>query len=371
MVVTFSSEKNAVVCIQKNTYENIDLESLLKPLNGIKKYVKRGNRVLLKTNLLTATTPERAVVTHPKVIEAVAKAVLNEGATPVVGDSPSGAFSKRRLRRVYQNSGLIKLSKNLDIELNYDTSVKKIKIPQGKKLKKTSICNFLLDADKVISLPKLKTHYLMIMTLATKIMFGVIPGLTKARYHSRFIRKKDFADMLLDVLSISKPNLVIMDGIIGMQGEGPMSGIPVNLGVLMASNNSVALDLSVCKMLDIEPTGIYVLKQAKLRNMWPEKIEHPLLLPDDVRYKDFVLPSNSGHLLTGEKKPKRFPVINDKCTSCKDCVRICPKKAITIIDKKAHVAYSKCIQCYCCHEVCTYNAINLESIDTNFQSKKI
>lgn len=352
--------KNPIVSIQKDTYEDLDINSLLKPLGGLKNYVNKDEKILLKTNLLNATTPERAVVTHPILVKSVAKEVLKLGATPVIGDSPSGPFTKRRLRKVYNKSGMTKLSKELGIELNYDTKNTKIEIPDGKKLKKSSICNFYLNADKIISLPKLKTHYYMIMTLATKIMFGVVPGLVKAKYHSQFIRKKDFADMILDILSVSKPDLVIMDGIVAMQGEGPMSGIPVELGVLLASTNSVALDLSVCRMLDIEPTGIYVLKQAKIRKLWPKEINYPLLFPEDVKYKDFILPSNAGYLLTGEKKPNKYPFMNEKCTACKDCVQICPKKAIKIIEGQAKVDYSKCIQCYCCHEVCTYNAINLK-----------
>ena len=351
------------VCIQKSTYEDVAITSLLKPLGGLKKYVNRGERVLLKTNLLNATEPERAVVTNPAVVKAVAKEVLKCGGKPVIGDSPSGRFSKRRLKRVYDKAGLIKLSKELGIELNYNTKNKKIDIPDGEKLKKTRVCNFFLDADKVIALPKLKTHYYMTMTLATKIMFGVVPGLIKAKYHSQFIKKKDFADMILDVLSVSMPDLFIMDGIIGMQGEGPMSGEPVEIGVMIASENPFALDLSICKMLGIEPTGVPVLKQAKIRKLWPNKIDYLLLSPDDAEYEGFVLTSGASHLITGEKKPKKYPSMNNNCTACKECVQICPRKAIKIEGNRAKVDYSKCIQCYCCHEVCTYNAIKLDIIN--------
>jgi uncharacterized protein (DUF362 family) len=362
MMTNFSQTKNVMVSIQKSNYQNLDVELLLKPLGGFKKYIKKGEQVLLKANLLTATAPEKTVVTHPAIIGAVAKAVLKVGGTPIIGDSPSGQFTKRRLKKVYNRTGLIDLSKELGMELNYDTNYKEVTIPNGKKLEKALICSFVLNADKVIALPKVKTHSLMMMTLATKIMYGAVPGLTKVRYHSKFIRRKAFADMLLDILSVTTPDLVIMDGVVGMQGDGPMGGTPVELGVVLASDNSVALDIAVCKMLDIEPTGIPTLKQAKLRNLWPDEINYPLLSPEDVEYKGFILPSTAGYLLTGKKKPKRSPVIKDKCTACKQCVEICPEKAIKIIDNKARIDYSKCIKCYCCHEVCTYDAIKLKVV---------
>jgi uncharacterized protein (DUF362 family) len=353
---------NPIVSIQKSTYTDIDLKSLLNPLGGIQKYIKNGERVLLKTNLLTPSKPEKAVVTHPAVIKAVAEFILKIGAIPYIGDSPSGQFTKRRLEKAYAKAGLNDLANNLGIELNYDTGSQKIIIPQGKKLKKTFLSSFVLNADKIIALPKIKTHSFMIMTLATKIMYGVIPGLTKAKYHSMFIKKTAFADMLLDVLSARRPDLIIMDGIVGMQGDGPSGGTPVNLEVLLASEDAIAMDLAVCSMLNIEPIGIPTLRQAKIRKLWPPQISYPLLSPKDVRYTSFLLPSTADYLVTGRKKPNRNPVPTEKCTACGLCEEICPKKAIKIIYEKAQVDYTKCIQCYCCNETCPYDAMRLEVI---------
>jgi uncharacterized protein (DUF362 family)/Pyruvate/2-oxoacid:ferredoxin oxidoreductase delta subunit len=351
------SKKIPLVSIQKNNYTNIDIESLLDPLGGIKKYVKRGERVLLKTNLLSPSEPEKAVVTHPAVLSAVAKAILESGGIPTIGDSPSGPFTKRRLEKAYAKSGLTAVASDLGIELNYDTSVKKITLPDGKRLKRTSVCSFVLDAEKLIAFPKIKTHSYMIMTLATKIMYGAIPGLIKAKYHSLFIKKSAFADMLLDCLSIRPPDLFIMDGILGMQGDGPSAGEPVNLGVLLASDHAIALDLAVCGLLGIEPIGIPTLRQAKIRGLWPTEVSYPLLTPQEVRYHGFLLPSTADYLLTGKKTPNRYPLPTDKCTACKQCIESCPKSAIKIVDHKAIVDYSKCIRCYCCAEICPYAAV--------------
>jgi ferredoxin len=200
----------------------------------------------------------------------------------------------------------------------------------------------------------------MIMTLATKIMFGAIPGLTKAKYHALNPRKSSFANMLLDVLSVATPDLFIMDGIIGMQGDGPSAGEPVHLGVLLASTDPVAMDLAVCHMLRLEPIGIPTLKQAKLRHLWPHEIIYPLLSPDDVAYTGFVLPNTAGYLLTGKDTPKKSPVVTPRCTACGQCHEICPKGAITNTRHKATIDYDKCIRCYACHEVCPEKAIVLE-----------
>ena len=200
------------------------------------------------------------------------------------------------------------------------------------------------------------------LTVATKIMYGAIPGLTKARYHSLFFRRQSFADMLLDVLSIATPNLIITDGILAMEGDGPMGGKQLNLDLILASENPIAIDLTICKILDIEPIGIPTLRQAKIRNMWPSNIQYPLLSPQDVKYSGFILPSTAGYLLTGKKRPARSPVPNRKCTACGDCQVICPKDAIKMKNEIAKVNYTLCIRCYCCHEVCPEKAIDLKVI---------
>jgi uncharacterized protein (DUF362 family)/NAD-dependent dihydropyrimidine dehydrogenase PreA subunit len=286
--------------------------------------------------------------------------VLKIGAVPLIGDSPSGPFTKRRLTKVYQKTGLLALSSDLDVELNYDTKTTKVHIPEGKQLTTTPLCNYILNADKIISLPKIKTHAYMIMTLAVKNMYGAIPGLTKAKYHALYRGKPAFANMLLDVLSVASPDLIIMDGIIGMQGEGPGAGEPVNLGVLLASDDPIAMDLSICKILQIEPVGIPTLKQAKLRKLWPAHIIYPQLIPDNVTYKGFLLPKTADYLLTGKKTPRQSPKVTVRCNSCGQCAQICPRQTITNQSDRAHIDYTQCIRCYCCQEICPEKAIILE-----------
>jgi len=349
----------AEVSIRKATYPAPGIEPLLEPLGGMEHFVKRDEKVLLKVNLLSAKEPEKAVTTHPEFVRAVAQAVRGVGGHPFIGDSPGGMFSQRSLRNAYQRSGLEAVAYEEDIPLNYDTGVVTLDIPNGKRLRRSPVCDYVLGADKVVALPKLKTHSFQYLTLACKIMFGAIPGLTKAKYHAQFPSKASFADILLDVLTLEKPQLFIMDGIVGMQGQGPGSGDPVVLGLVLASTDPVAMDITVCRILGIEPIGIPVLKRAKIRHLWPERIDYPLLKPEDIAVTGFKLPDTADHLLTGKKPPRKSPIITDRCNGCGDCEQICPRGAVTVNDEVAKVDYSKCIRCYCCHEVCPENAIRL------------
>jgi len=352
----------ATVSIIKATYSDPDIETLLAPFGGMERFVKKNEKVLLKVNLLSAKGPEKAVTTHPEFVRAVAKAVRAAGGKPYIGDSPAGPFSKRNLTKAYGRSGLEDLAREEDIPLNFDTGVKKLDIPEGKRLQRSPICEYVFNADKVIALPKLKTHSFQYMTLACKIMYGVVPGLTKAKYHAQFPRKASFADMLLDILTIVKPQLYIMDGILGMQGQGPGSGDPVKMDLALAATDHVAMDIAVCKILGIEPVGIPALKMAKVRGLWPERIDYPIQRPEDVAFKGFTLPNTADHLLTGRKPPRKSPVITDRCTACGACESICPKDAVRVQGQMAEVTYSECIRCFCCHEVCPEDAIVLRSV---------
>lgn len=350
------------VSIQKSTYTNPEIDRLLSPLGGMSNYVKKGDNVLLKVNLLSARSPENAVTTHPEVVRAVARAVKEAGGVPYIGDSPAGLFSQSKLKKAYQRSGLGEASKQDNIALNWDTGSRPMAFPDGKKLKQSSVCDFILKADKIIALPKLKTHSHQYMTLACKIMYGAIPGLIKAKYHAQFPKRASFADIMLDITMGLKPALYIMDGIVGMQGQGPGSGDPVNLGWLLAATNPVAMDIAVCRLIGIEPVVIPVLKRAKIRKMWPESIEYPILNPEDMAYHGFILPNTVSKVLVGGKAPIKRPLVTDKCIACGDCEEICPKDAIQVKDERASVDYSLCIRCYCCHEICPENAIDLVAV---------
>src|SRR4030042_5731171 len=115
--MTSHNQSTSSVCIQRSTYQTIDFDSLLSPLGGITRFVNKGERVLLKVNLLNASTPEKRVVTDPVLVKKTAELVLQAGGVPYIGDSPSGQFTKRRLMKAYEKAGLVQLSTQLGIEL--------------------------------------------------------------------------------------------------------------------------------------------------------------------------------------------------------------------------------------------------------------
>lgn len=357
------SESEALVSINKTKYTEPDISTLLLPLGGMSGYIKNGDKVLLKINLLSARGPEEAVTTNPEFVRAVAREVKKAGGFPYIGDSPAGRFSKRILTKAYDKTGIGAMAKEENIPLNYDTGSKKVIVTNGTKIKRIPICNYVFEADKIIGLPKLKTHSLQYLTLACKNMYGAVPGLVKAKYHAYFPGKMAFGDLLLDVYSFLNPDLFIMDAVLGMQGQGPAGGgDPIDIGLALASTDGVAMDISVCNLIGIEPTGIPLLKRAKIRGMWPDKIKYPLLKPDENRIEGFRMPNTASHLQGGKKGQTKSPIITDKCIGCGECKSICPKQAIKLVDETAIVNYSKCIRCYCCDEICPVNAVKLGSV---------
>ena len=359
-------QNNAIlVSIKKTTYSGPGIASLLSPLGGMSRYIESGDKVLLKINLLSARGPEEAVTTDPEFVRAVVREVKKAGGFPYIGDSPAGRFSKKILEKAYDKTGIGAMAREEDIPLNFDTGSNKVIIADGLKVKRIPICNYVFKADKIIGLPKLKTHSLQYLTLACKNMYGIVPGLVKAKYHAVFPGKMAFGDLLLDVYSFINPDLFIMDAVLGMHGQGPAGGgNPIDIGLALASTDGVAMDITVCKLIGIEPTGVPLLKRAKIRGMWPEKIEYPLLKPDENKIYGFKMPNTASHLQSGKKTQTKSPVITDKCIGCGECKSICPKQAIKLLDETAVVNYSDCIRCYCCHEVCPVNAIKLTSIKT-------
>ena len=122
------------------------------------------------------------------------------------------------------------------------------------------------------------------------------------------------------------------------------------------------MDIAVCQILGIEPIRIPVLRRAKVRGLWPDRIDYPILRPEAVAHEGFRLPNTAEHVLTGKKPPSKSPVVTDQCIACGDCESICPKDAIRVSGQLAEVTYSQCIRCFCCHEVCPEDAIVLRSL---------
>jgi uncharacterized protein (DUF362 family)/NAD-dependent dihydropyrimidine dehydrogenase PreA subunit len=300
------------------------------------------------------------------------KILKEHGCNVTIGDSPGGTFSKNVLRSVYEKSGLRLVAEETGAELSYDTGWQYVSCPENKLIKKFEITNMVLNADAVITMPKLKTHMLTHFTGATKILFGAIPGVTKAAYHAKLKTVDLFSEMLVDLLDVVKPRLAIMDGVVGMEGDGPSRGKPRTVGVILAGEDSVALDVVACNLIGMRPETVPILKAAMARGLTTcdlSDIEIRGASIGEVAMTDFAKPATGGGDVSSVPSYLRRmftnavlvrPHINKKiCIGCGVCMKNCPAKAITISEKKASIDQDKCIRCYCCHELCQEKAVEL------------
>jgi uncharacterized protein (DUF362 family)/Pyruvate/2-oxoacid:ferredoxin oxidoreductase delta subunit len=379
------AERTAVAAARCTDYEfktvQAALKEVLAPLGGMAAFVKPGERIVLKPNLLMPAAIEKAVVTHPAVLAAVAVEVMEAGAYPIVVESPGTGVihAKPIIERAFRKVGYVEMAERYGFELSFDTAWESVSAPEAKLAKRLEVMSPIVQADGVINLPKFKTHTFMIFSGATKNLFGVIPGLNKASYHARLNDPRRFAHMLLDVAYFVNPRLSIVDAIIGLEGDGPgTGGSPRAIGALVAGADPVHVDVACCRIAGIPVGDVPVLMAAKERRMWSghaQDVETLGVPVADLQVEGFVMPGSYEGIGVGKtgflegplrkllRRFNRWPVPKvGRCTVCGACERACPVKAISL-DKKEKVAKvedSLCIRCYCCHEVCPEAAIDLE-----------
>jgi ferredoxin len=256
-----------------------------------------------------------------------------------------------------------------------DFSDSHVSVPDGKMVKGLELATYITSADVVITLPKLKTHSLMYLTGATKILFGAVPGTLKLAYHAKFPDRIQFSDMLIDILSYIQPALSLMDAVEGMDGAGPTAGSPFPIGAILASTDSVALDIVAARLVKMDIEDIPTIQAALRRGMTNGQIEDILIVGEKLQafhINGFRSPETRAdkkslrtllgrHLRTFAKDSMvAAPFATDACTACGICSRSCPVQAISIPDDRAIMDLKECIRCYCCHEFCPQRAIELK-----------
>ncbi|SHJ78549.1 Uncharacterized conserved protein, DUF362 family [Malonomonas rubra DSM 5091] len=344
------------------------LTELLASLGGMPQFVKPGQKVLLKPNLLAGKTPDRAVTTHPEIVRAVIELAKQAGGIVSVGDSPGIGTPENVARK----SGIMDVIDETGVRFApFEQSVK-IKTRSG-TFHELEVAQDILDADVIINLPKLKTHQMMGLTCAVKNMFGAVVGLRKPRLHLQAGTDKSFfALMLLDLCEQLQPTLNIVDAVVGMEGEGPGSGDPVQIGALLAGSNAQAVDTVATELVDMQPQQVWTqqkaidtgrpftnlqelelvgapLSELKIDNFRPAKMT-------DVNFglKGF-LKNSLKHSITAR------PVVTvSECKLCNDCVNHCPPEAMKIENHKLLIDYDRCIRCFCCQELCPHGALHTQ-----------
>ncbi len=367
---THAATRRTVSVVRCARYEADDIRSALRralePLGGIEAFVKSGQRVLLKPNLLSAKDPARAITTHPALVEAVAEEVRGAGAVPFIGDSPGGAI--RGIKRVWANTGMEEMARRAGIELvNFEASGSKA-IPFGKYT--FYISKPVLDADVIINLPKLKTHSLTLMTCAVKNMFGVMPGFRKGEQHKRYPKPREFAEMLVHLYKLVTPSLNVVDAVLAMEGNGPSSGKPRMLGMLIAGEDAVAIDAVAARMIGFPEGFIDTTRIAAEMGLGEGNVEKLTLLGDaaEDRAEGFELPTNRAiKLVPGPLVKLIAPLVWVKpaivpatCTGCGFCAESCPVQTIRKEGPVYRIDDKRCIRCMCCHELCPESSIEIK-----------
>lgn len=365
---SFAMHKIAIERVASYDSELVEtgLKNLLAPLGGIEAFVRPGERVLLKPNMLSAKPPEAAVTTHPAILRGVIRLVQGAGAVALVGDSPG--FGS--LRAVAKRSGMLAVVEECGAELVEFSETRVVN--SGGIFKRFEVAAPYLDADRVINLPKLKTHEMMTLTCGVKNLFGILVGAAKPAWHLQAgFDRELFARVLLEIYQIRPPNLTIVDAITAMEGDGPGSGDPRQVGLLLAGANPVAVDLIAGEIVGIPKKLLFVEREARKLGLPGSDREHIEIYgvdPAELRILPFRLPPLSDvefglprfiknrlrkHLTT---RPVQMP---DRCMLCGVCVKGCPPGVIRIEGKNLRFDYDRCIRCFCCRELCPEAALDV------------
>lgn len=373
----------AVVSLQKCArYDNKILkEKILTGLRqiGFNPIELKDKRVCLKPNLLMPVSPERAVTTHPEFFRAVAQIVRDYTSNIVLIESPN-IFA---LKPTIKKTGLAEIVNDLEIEVADINVTETLRFPLAHRYKNIDISRAFFDVDYIINMPKLKTHGFTHYTGAVKNLFGVMPGLSKARMHMRAPSQMEFTEFLLDLYGgllngFEKPKkfIHIMDAVVGMEGEGPgPSGKPREIGAVVVAEDAVALDYIAVNLVGLKVKKVFAITEGFRRGYGvksPDEIRIKGESIDDMRIKDFRAPRTS--IMGGVMWPLTSPTIKnlfvekpvpkaEKCTLCYNCMKVCPAEAIAKADDSGipRYDYRKCIRCFCCMETCPEAAIYLKN----------
>jgi len=374
---------NKVYIVKCKDYEGVEdkVKTLINLMGGIGRFAKQGESIVLKVNLLREARPEQAVSTHPSLVAAVASLAKEQGAAPVIADSPGGGYryNTKTLDKIYHTSGMHQAAKQAGIDVNWDTTARPVSYSDGILTKHFDIITPVLEANGLFNLCKMKTHLFTVMTGAVKNIFGVIPGLSKPGYHAKLQDVQRFAGMLLDLSQYVSARLTIMDAVWAMEGDGPGSGDPRQVGLLIGSENPLALDVVANEIMGLDRKENPIILEAERRALKPNRLEDIEIIGAnlaEVIVPEFKPPQLSAGRFGYDRMPwylrmiepmfknaftVRPRVIWHRCIACGTCIEGCPMEAISFVKEKAFIDDNKCIRCYCCHEMCPEEAIGLYS----------
>jgi len=284
---------------------------------GLPSKIKPGANVLIKPNLVWPSTPESGTTTGPRICKAIADMVKEKGAKPFIGDSSLIAADTEK---AIQIAGYGKLREEgyevVDLK-NKGIEMVKVTVPKGKAMKEVSLPKMVLDADAVISVPKMKTHDCAKVTLALKNMKGVLPDAYKRKIHHVFGIFQGVADLC----TLIKPDFAVVDGIIGMEGLGPGDGDPVEMDLIIAGKDPVAVDTITALVMGFQPEEEGCIAASAKAGIGTNKLEEIDVVGEPVakvqrRFKTVE------EALAQIPFPKDFHMLMDEraCSGCRNQV---------------------------------------------------
>ncbi|NCB92537.1 MAG: DUF362 domain-containing protein [Clostridia bacterium] len=367
--------KSKVILVPCDSYEEEQVYEKIKTgislLGGWESLIRKEEKILLKPNLVRKAEVSRAVITHPAVVGAVAR-LLRENGYEHLGCGDSCGVGDAR--KVMEGTGMDTL---LD---QYDVTVEDF----GKA---SMVDDFYLarpvqEADALINLCKMKTHALERVTGGVKNLYGCISGFHKAQGHTRYPNADSFARMLIELNQKIRPRLCIMDAVVAMEGNGPTSGDPIPMNLIMIGTDPVAVDSVFCHLVHLKPelvpTNIHGERMGL--GQWKEEMIQILTPDGEISMQEAVKRYGDPDYNVDRRKQrkniwskfryimkpfgKRPYIVDADCKKCGICVEACPVegKAITFKNGRKEPPkydYKKCIRCFCCQEMCPHKAIQV------------
>lgn len=361
----------------KKNYNDIqnEVNYLLDNVLDGGKVIKEGMTVFLKTNALAPHPASKAITTHPSVVEAVIRYFKKYNVKILVGDNPA----TKEMKIVYKVNGTLDVIEKEGVELATNNELTVISSNNYKRYKEFNVSKQMVEADIFVNLPKLKTHGLAYFTGAEKNLFGLIYGLEKAQWHVKSSSPLEFGEAIADLYSAIKTKMKdkifvnLMDGIEGLEGEGPATGgNKKEAFALLSSKDAVALDRVAMEIAKLDYKKSFISIITNNRGLGEFNLENIEIIGDDLsKFESVVfIPAKVEEIgirsikLLNKYNVKNFvlekPKFNKtKCIKCGECKKICPPQAIAMEKGKVpKVNKNKCIRCWCCAEVCPVNAIS-------------
>ncbi len=308
---------------------------------------KKNSVFVIKPNLLVASKLEQAVTTHPAVVEAVCKIITPFAKKIVIGDSSGNETDK-----TLEVSGMNSLKKYADV-VNFEVLDK-----QKVRVRDTDLelPKILFEADYIINVAKLKTHILTNATLCTKNLYGCIPGRMKAILHKEYSGTDNFAKLVVALKNKINPTINIVDGILGLEGNGPGSaGTPKSANTIVVGQTPLETDIVACQIMGFKPKEVTTIKHD---------VSVDVSVIGKIENLNFKKPNSVVSRLSGLvalfPKPK-IVFDEEKCVRCNLCAKKCPVNALVINKDKPNTwDKSLCVYCMCCVELCPHDSVHLK-----------